>query len=537
LIDFSRVTFQYPGAANPALQTIDWYAPSGSFTVVTGPSGSGKSTLARCINGLIPHFHGGKFGGTVTINGHDTRDYSTSNLSRHAGFVAQDPESQTVTDRVEDEIAFGLENLGLSRAEIRLRVEETLDLLRLSELRRRRIETLSGGERQRVVIAAAMAMRPSALVLDEPTSQLDPAGAEEVIAILERMNDELGTTIVLVEHRLNRVLGAADRLLILDSHGQLVADGTIQDSLGLLPSPPPLVCVARDLNWCPVPVTVRQARAFVQPSAELRNLETPERRSDNRPKTVELDRVSFRYDHEPVLRSITTAFHPGSVTALMGRNGSGKTTLLKLLNGLLKPSGGRVRVDGESIERRSTADLAQEIAYLPQNATAMLFNETIEAELQFTLRCRKRTGDTHAVLDQLGLAQLAQRNPLDLAGGEKMRAALAAVLVGEPRILLLDEPTRGVDCALKQTLGNLFRSLASQGMTVILATHDVDLVAEFADRMLLLGDGELVADGTPREIMPGSLTFAPQINRVFGGNLLTGEDVRSAFPNLRPDHS
>jgi energy-coupling factor transporter ATP-binding protein EcfA2 len=533
VIRFNQVTFQYPGATCPAVATIDWQAAAGSFTVVTGPSGSGKSTLARCVNGLVPHFHGGKFGGSVIVDGLDTRDHSTATLSRHVGFVAQDPESQTVTDRVEDEIAFGLENLGFSRPDIRLRVEETLDLLRLSELRRRRIGTLSGGERQRVVIAAAMAMRPAALVLDEPTSQLDPLGADEVIAVLERMNNELGTTIVLVEHRLSRVLGAADRLLLLGAHGQIVADGTVQETLNLLPSPPPLVDVARELGWQPIPVTVRQARAFAVSAPSPQQVAPPQKRlRADGAVTVELDRASYRYEFEPILRSVTSSFRSGSFTALMGRNGSGKTTLLKLLNGLLKPTGGHVRVDGEDIARRSTSDLARKISYLPQNATAMLFNESVQAELQFTLRCRQQKGDIGKTLSQLGIANLALRNPLDLAGGEKMRAALAAVLVGDPKILLLDEPTRGVDGALKQALGQLFRSLADDGMTVILATHDVDLVAEFADRLLLLGDGEVIADGSPYEIMPGSLTFSPQINRVFGGTLLTTNDVRKANSDL-----
>ena len=529
MIRFNDVTFQYPEAACPAISAIDWQAASGSFTVVTGPSGSGKSTLARCINGLVPHFHGGKFGGSVIVNGLDTREYSTANLSRHAGFVAQDPESQTVTDCVEDEIAFGLGNLGFSRTDIRLRVEETLDLLRLSALRRRRIRTLSGGERQRVVIAAAMAMRPATLVLDEPTSQLDPQGAEEVIAVLERMNNELGTTIVLVEHRLSRVLGAADRLLLLGAHRQIVADGTVQDTLDLLLSPPPLVRIARELGWQPTPVTVRQARAFAVSIPAPRPFVSPHLQSAiGGAITVELDRASFSYEREPILRAVTSSFRSGSFTALMGRNGSGKTTLLKLLNGLLQPTGGRVRIDGDDIAKRPTADLARTIAYLPQNATAMLFNESVAAELQFTLRCRRQSGDIGAILSRLGIADLAKRNPLDLAGGEKMRAALAAVLIGNPRILLLDEPTRGVDGALKQTLGQLFRSLADDGMTVILATHDVDLVAEFADRLLLLGDGEVIADGSPYEVMPGSMTFSTQLNRVFGGAILTTDDVRTA---------
>lgn len=525
MIVFNDVSFRYPSSAASALEQIDLRFTDGSFTVVTGPSGSGKSTLARCVNGLVPHFHGGSFGGSVQIDQFDTREHSTAFLSRFAGFVAQDPESQTITDQVEDEIAFGLENLGLRRSEIRLRVEETLDLLRLNELRHRRIETLSGGERQRVVIAAAMAMRPATLVLDEPTSQLDPLAAEEIIAALERMNQEVGTTIVLVEHRLDRVLGPADRLLVLDAQGHVSANGDVHAALDALPAPPALIQLAHELGWNPPPLTVREARRLV-PRTEVPCMIAAKAPRTDSPHSIELDRVSFDYERRSVLRSLSTSFQAGSLTAVMGRNGSGKTTVLKLMNALLKPASGTIRIDGASIAGRATADLARSIAYLPQNATAMLFNETVDAELAFTLRCRRQSGDRAALLDQLGIADLASRNPLDLSGGEKLRAALAAVLIGTPKILLLDEPTRGIDAALKQSLGRLLRALANDGMTVILATHDSELVAEFADRMILLGDGEIVASGTPHEIMPGSLTFSPPINRVFGGTVLTRADVR-----------
>ncbi len=526
MIQFDRVSFCYANQSRPALLDIDWCVPAGAIAVVTGPSGSGKSTLARCVNGLIPHFHGGSFGGRVVVAGEDTRSRSTASLSRRVGFVAQVPESQTITDRVEDEIAFGPQNLGLSRQALRLGVEETIDLLGLNHLRHRMLGTLSGGERQRVVIAAAMAMRPDVLVLDEPTSQLDPTSVDEILSSLRRLNDELATTILLVEHRLDRVLGMADQLLVLDRSGRIEIGGPARRVVCQIPGPP-LVQAARMLRWQPTPVTVREARQFARHhTIGPREGKTNRTARTNRHPVVGFERVSFGYDRQSVLDQVSTTFEAGSLTAIMGRNGSGKTSLLKLVNGLARPVSGRVVVEGDDITGRSTTDLARAIAYLPQNAGTLLFNDSVEAELRFTLRQRRVEDDIPAMLARLELTGLAKRNPLDLSGGERLRAALAAILIGRPRILLLDEPTRGLDSTMKAMLGKLLRQRADDGVAVILATHDVDMVAEIADRVIILGDGEIVADGSPHEVMPGSFAFSTQINRVFGGRVLTLGDVR-----------
>ena len=532
MIFFDGVTFQYPGQAIPAVADIDWRVDRGSIALVTGPSGSGKSTLSRCINGLIPHFHGGRFGGNVMVDGLETTRHSTAVLSQHAGFVAQVPESQTVTDRVEDEIAFGLENLGIARSTMRLRVQEILDLLRLDALRTRLLGTLSGGERQRVVIGAAMAMRPPILVLDEPTSQLDPSSAEEVLAILQHMNHELGTTIMMTEHRLDRVLGISDQLLIMSKTGKVDAAGRVREVLVQLPTHPPLLQVANELGWDPTPLTVREAKKFSLPALPRDGSGHRQKHTlhSNGKSSIEFDNVSFSYQQDSVIECLSTELHPGSVTALMGRNGSGKTTMLKLMNGLLRPSHGRIRLDGRDITNSSTTDLAGTVGYLPQNAATLLFNDSIEEELRFTLRCRRQTADIPATLARFDISDLAARSPLDLSGGERLRAALAAVLIGQIRVLLLDEPTRGVDAFLKQRLGRALRELADDGVTVVVATHDVDLVAEFADRAIILGSGDIVADGSPYDVMPGSMVFATQINKVFGGSFLTVADVVHAYP-------
>ncbi len=281
----------------------------------------------------------------------------------------------------------------------------------------------------------------------------------------------------------------------------------------------------------PLPLTVREARQAVERLTPIRssNQRSTSTTREDRPPSVEFDRVAFSYSDRDVLDGLSLRLYPGSVTALMGRNGSGKTTLLKLINGLLRPQRGVVRVDGQDIASSATVDLAGTVGYLPQQAGALLFNNSVEEELKFTLRCQRSRGDIAEMLSRFDIAQLAKRHPLDLSGGERLRAALAAVLIGQPRILLLDEPTRGVDADLKRRLGCIFRDLAVSGVTVVLATHDVDLVAEFADRLVLLGDGDVVADGSPYDVMPGSLTLSTQINRVFGGRLLTAQDVRAAY--------
>ncbi|MDI3339583.1 MAG: ABC transporter ATP-binding protein [Sphaerobacter sp.] len=523
MIHLEQVRYRYPGRAAPALDDVTLEIEAGAYVVVAGPSGAGKSTLLRCLNGLVPHLHGGTFGGRVLVQGIDTRDASPAELSRMVGFVGQDPERQTVMDRVADEIAFGPENLGLARDEIRRRVEEALDVLGIADLRSRELAALSGGERQRVVIAAAMAMRPSILVLDEPTSQLDPWGAEAALSALDRLNADLGTTVVIAEHRLERVLPAADRLVLLAAAGRVAAAGAPGAVAPALPYPPPLVRLGRALGWEPLPLTVRDARRRVGDLAPPPVPAPPP--SVGGATVLECQRLSFRYGDRPVLRDVSVSFHEGTVTALMGRNGAGKTTLLKQLNGLLRPTAGRVRLRGQDIAGRPTQELARTVAYLPQNPSAILCNETVADEVRFTLRALGRRGEITPTLELAGVAHLAARNPRDLSTGERQRVALAAVLAGQPAVLLLDEPTRGLDGEARQRLTTLLRRLADDGVCVIMATHDVDLVAHCADRVLLLGDGQIVADGTPRQVLAGSLTYATQINRVFGGQVLVPEDV------------
>ncbi len=527
-VHFDAVTYRYPQQSEPALRNVDWRVEEGEFVVVAGSSGSGKSTLLRCLNGLVPHFSGGRFGGTAVVGGHDIRQDGPRALSRLVGFVFQDPEAQLVTNRVEDELAFGMEQLGVAPLTMRKRVEEVLDLLGIAALRGRDIATLSGGERQRVAVAAALSLQPSILALDEPTSQLDPWGAEDVLTALTRLNEDLGLTVVLAEHRLERVVAHADRLRFLPPGGGQPLDGRPRETLAVMDPAltPPLTRLARHLGWHPLPLTIKEGRVCLGWDTRRPAAPPSDRLVSGGLPVVALHDVSVGYGSRTVLHHVDVVARPGELIALMGRNGSGKTTLLRSLMGLHRPKSGVITVLDRNIARLDTAELAQDVGYVPQEPGTLLFAETLREELAFTLKHHGGRGkDPEQVLAKLGLAHAVERHPRDLSGGERERAALAAVLVGAPQVLLLDEPTRGMDAARKAALGCLLRDLCSEGATVLMATHDVDLVAAVATRVVLLGDGEIVADGCPREVLSGSLTFATQINKLYGGHWLTVEDV------------
>ena len=543
LVTFTDVAYAYPGRDSPALRIPEWRVEPGEFITLTGPSGSGKSTLLRCLNGLTPHFSGGEFGGVVMVSGQDTRYHAPRDLARTTGFVFQDPEVQIVSTRVADELAFGMEQLGVPPPIMRKRVEEVLDLLGIAALRYREINTLSGGERQRVAVASALALQPGILALDEPTSQLDPWGAEEVIAALSLLNDDLGLTIVLAEHRLDRVIGQSDRLTLLGPGGVIEHEGSPRDVLaGAGPSNlPPLLALGRARRWTPLPLTIKEGRARVREETSAGFVPLAPGPDAPRPggtPVLQVEGVSASWESRRVLREVTFDLYPGEVLALMGRNGSGKSTLLRVISGLHRPAGGRVRLRGQDTSRLHPSDIAQTVGYLPQNPSSLFFAETVAEELAFTLKHQAGpTRDPRAVLELLGLTHVTLRHPRDLSGGERERAALAAVLVGAPQVLLLDEPTRGMDATRRRQLLHLLRQLQGEGVAIILATHDVELVAESASRVAMLGDGQIVAEGTPREVLAGSLAFTTAVNKLYGGRFLTPQDVLGNLSAFEDDAS
>jgi energy-coupling factor transporter ATP-binding protein EcfA2 len=535
MITFEKLSYVYPKAARPALQNVNLEIPEGVFTLVVGASGAGKSTLLRCINGLVPHFSGGVLKGSLRVNGLDPVQATPQVMSRHVGFVFQDPEAQFVVDRVEDEVAFALENAGLPQQEMRIRVEEALDLLDLAPLRERHLETLSGGERQRVAIAAALALRPRILVLDEPTSQLDPKSAEDVLHALVRLNTDLGLTIVLAEHRLERVLPFVDHIVHLSEKGSVAASGPPRQVLRTLDLVPPLVTLGKRLGWEPLPLTIKEGLQFSRGlNVGVRRRSPDQEASDpNRLSTesyLQARDLVTGYNGHAVLRGVDLDVWPGEIVVLMGRNGSGKTTLLKSIVGLLRPRQGQLKVAGRDIQNRGVAEICRHVGYLPQDPNALLFADTVEEELAITLRNHKLETQPpvapDALLARLGLSGKASAYPRDLSAGERQRVALGAVTVTRPGALLLDEPTRGLDYAAKRELADLLRGWRDDGMAVLLITHDVELAAAVADRVLLMSQGEIIAQGDPAMVMGASPLFAPQVARLFPGTgWLTPEDA------------
>ncbi len=528
MIHVEGLTFSYPNAARPVLAGASFSIEPGELVLMIGPSGGGKSTLLRCLNGLVPHFHGGSFAGRVVVDGRDTREHQPRDLADAVGLVQQDPESQMVAETVEGEIAFGMENLGVTPATLRKRMEETLDLLRLAPLRARRLDTLSGGELQRVAIAAVLSMQPKALLLDEPTSQLDPQAAEELLTTVQRLNDDLGLAVVIAEHRLERVVQYADRVLFVPGDGSVQALGVREAMEQLDGMAPPVARLGRALGWSPLPLSVREGRRFAA------NIQVNGKRTTNGSRadgdaTIVVNKLSASYDGTPALRDVSFAAHRGEIIALMGRNGAGKSTLLRALVGLVRIEGGSATVLGRHVSGTATEELARDVALVPQEPASVLYHDSVEAEVIDTLRGTGRAGSVDDTLAEWDLDALRDAHPLDLSAGERQRAALAAMLAGRPQVILLDEPTRGMDYTTKELLVANLRRRCDDGATVILASHDVELAARCAGRVLLLAEGRIVIDGPAREALTETLTFSTQVNKLLGGNLLTPEDALAAI--------
>ncbi|MGQ5575480.1 ABC transporter ATP-binding protein [Streptomyces sp. ECR3.8] len=552
MIRFENVSVTYDGAARPAVRDVDLEVPEGELVLVVGPSGVGKSTVLGAVGGLVPHFTGGTLRGRVTVAGRDTRTHKPRELADVVGTVGQDPLSHFVTDTVEDELAYGMESLGLAPDVMRRRVEETLDLLGLADLRDRHISTLSGGQQQRVAIGSVLTPHPEVLVLDEPTSALDPAAAEEVLAVLQRLVHDLGTTVLMAEHRLERVVQYADQVVLLPGPGERPWMGAPADVMAVSPVCPPVVELGRLAGWSPLPLTVRDARRRAAPLRERLEGRRPEpdtaaartaapaRRLFGRAKkentgvpepVAQARSLAVRRDRVQALTRVDLTVSPGETVALMGRNGAGKSTLLGALVGLVAPSSGSVRTGGAVPHRTRPRDLVRKVGLVPQEPRDLLYADTVAAECAAADRdAEAEPGTCRALLGELLPSVADDMHPRDLSEGQRLTLALAVVLTARPPLLLLDEPTRGLDYAAKARLTAILRRLAADGHAIVMATHDVELAAELAHRVVLLAEGEVIADGPSAEVVVASPAFAPQVAKILAPQpWLTVAQVKEAL--------
>jgi energy-coupling factor transport system ATP-binding protein len=476
------------------------------------------------LTGLVPRFTGGTLAGDVLVDGRSVVHRPPRERAHLVGYVGQDPAAGFVTDSVEEELAYGMEQLGLPADTMRRRVEETLDLLGIAGLRSRDLRTLSGGEQQRVAIGSVLTMHPRVLVLDEPTSALDPTAAEEVLATLARLVHDLGVSVLMAEHRLERVVPFADRMLLLTGDGT-VRSGTPPELPASSPVVPPIVELGRALGWSPLPMTVRDARRLAR-DADLGTPPAPSTGTFGEP-VLRAAGVTVVRGGTVALREVSVDLPGGCVTALMGRNGSGKSSLLWSLQGTRQRQAGVVTVTGVDPASESASRRRELVGLVPQTAADLLYLETVAEECAAADAGTGRAGECRKLLDRLVPGVPDEAHPRDLSEGQRLALAVAVVLVASPPVLLLDEPTRGLDYPAKAELADVLRRLAAQGHAVMVATHDVEFAAEAADAVVVLAEGEVVSVGPTREVLAASPAFAPQVTKILGPGWLRVSEVRT----------
>ena len=521
IVLLENLSYQYPGASAPALRDVNLRVERGEFVGIVGPTGAGKTTLCLALNGTVPQFYGGRFFGRALVAGLDTLEHPIHDLARHVGMVFQDPEAQLLTTSVENEVAFALENLCVPPEAIRARVARALAAVRLQGLEKKRPHELSGGQKQRLAIAAALALEPDLLVLDEPTTQLDPVGQEEVFATVARLNREQGVTVVMASHAVEYLAEHATRLVILDQ-GQVLQVGPPRDVLAQVEQLEALglrvpqvtrfyhLMQARGERLPTLPVTQDEALA------QYRGLRGRWRiRSDGAavaafppregPPLIEVEDLRHVYpDGTEALRGVSLRVWPGEYVVIVGQNGAGKSTLAKHVVHLLEPTSGTVRVGGEDVRGLSTAALAQRVGFISQNPDNQIFTTRVEEEVAFALRAR-RVPEAEVqrrvawALEEMGLAPHRDRHPLSLPKGDRARLVVAAVLAMGPDILIFDEPTTGQDPQGARRILDLSRRLQEQGKTVLVITHHLYLMPPYAERAVVMARGAILLDAPLRQ--------------------------------------
>ena len=531
MIKFSNVSLVYPNSTTTVIEDLTLEISEGELVLVIGPTGSGKSSLLRLINGLVPHHTGGILAGDITVDGISTATVKPGALAHLIGIVGQNPANGFVADTVEEELVFGMEALNLSNETMRKRVEEVLDLLSLAPLRNRPLANLSGGEQQRVAIASALVAHPKVLVLDEPTSALDPIAAEEVLSILHRLVHDLSLTVVIAEHKLERVIQFADRIVHINGAGTAVV-GTPEQILMNSTIAPPIVELARALGLKEIGVSVREMRRMTSEFRDSQRLQKPTFEAASVKPFLTIQDLTISYGGKTALNSINAIIYENEIVAVMGRNGAGKSSLLRAIAGVSDNAYGEVIVNGFNSQKLHSKLRRENIGFIPQEPSDLLYGQSVEQECKQADHDNQiEDGATFALLMKLVPGISGHTHPRDLSEGQRLGLALSIVLSSNPKLLVLDEPTRGLDYQAKRVLTKLLIKFARVfNRSVIIATHDVELVAELATRTIFIADGDIVADGPTIDVLLSSPAFAPQVSKIMSPQpWLTVADVVRAI--------
>jgi len=530
-ISIENLTFTYPKQVKPTLASISLTINEGEFVVFCGLSGCGKTTLLRQLKpSLRPH---GQSSGSILFEGCELSQVSKRDAAAKIGFVLQNPENQTVTDKVWHELAFGMESLGFDNPTIRLRVAEMASFFGIQTWFHKAVHELSGGQKQLLALASVMVLQPSVLILDEPTSQLDPIAAADFLATLGKINRELGTTIILTEHRLEETFPLASRMVALDN-GRIIADGKptlVGETLRKLKHgmftamPVPMRVWASVKSAARCPTTVRDGRWWLSSIKEQITplpIRAKEVKDTDKSPAIEMKEVWFKYDKElpDIVKGLSFEAYHGEVTAILGGNGTGKTTTLSLIAGLNTPYRGQVKIDSTNISNIAPAQLFDKwLGYLPQNPQSLFSGNSVRGDLlemisRHQLSTAQQQEQLQEITDLCDLNKLLDSHPYDLSGGEQQRAALAKVLLLQPQILLLDEPTKGLDAEFKVSFAAILKKLTSRGVAIIIVSHDIEFCAEYADECVLFFDGSIVTKNPPREFFSGNSFYTSSANRM-----------------------
>jgi len=530
VIKLKNVSYRYPGSSEYALKNVNLKIKEGEVVLITGPSGAGKTTLCSILNGLVPHHYGGELEGDAIVNGINVAEASIGELAFVAGLLFQDPSSQLINPTVEDEIAFGLENKGVPPEQINKVVDYYLRHMGIEHLRRRSPQHLSGGQQQLVALTAVLAMEPEIYVLDEPTSNLDPLNSEMVFEKIFKIAKEQAKTLILVEHKIEKVVDIIDRLIVMNS-GQIIYDGPLENiledtnkydeiiELGVsIPQVTQLYALFRKSKRIAtekIPLKVSEAKKLFTKYIELQDHKTiekvcPKYKSTTPKKEknpiIKVENVHFVYPNGvKALDGVSLEIYRGEFVSILGQNGSGKTTLVKHFNGLLKPTSGKVIVDGMDTREVNMIQLVKKVAYCFQNPDEQIFASKVREELIYGPKNlnyppEKIEEVVTKVSKELGLYDLLDKNPFELSMGQRQIIAVASVLTMEPEILIVDEPTTGQDPKGSHKIMNLMKSLNEQGKTIIVITHDMNLAAEYSDRIIVMNQGKKLLEGSPREV-------------------------------------